>query len=145
MTLLVDDRLLSVVLRGEDLPGPLDGGDVLYTTGYWYVRLCQAVLGAADRPGSLSGPIAALPAGRREQAVTAVLELPEEIGLLSLRPLAPVIGRLRARHQLNVLGMEALAAAVELGAGVALSSTSPRLEAALAAENLSYEIASGLQ
>lgn len=142
MTLLVDDQLLSLVLRGDPLPGSLHDGVELYTTGYWYVRLCQAALGVADRPGSLSAPFAALPAGRREQALAAVLELPEEIGLLSLRRLAPVIGRLRARHQLNILGMEALAAAVELGAAVALSAPSPRLEAALAAEGLEIEIVS---
>lgn len=142
MTLLVDDQLLSVVLRGEQLPSSLVVGDELYTTGYWYVRLCQAALGVADRRGSLSGPFAALPAGRQEQALAAVLELPDEVGLLSLRQLAPLIGRLRARHQLNILGMEALAAAVELNARVALSSTSPRLEAALVAENLDFEIVS---
>jgi hypothetical protein len=63
--------------------------------------------------------------------LAAVLELPEEIGLLSLRELGPVIARLRARHQLNILGMEALAAAVQLDADVAVSARSPRLEEAL--------------
>ena len=142
MTLLIDDQLVSLVLRGERLPGSPRDGNAVYTTGYWYVRLCQAALGAADRPGSLSAPFAALPAERREQALAAVLELPEEIGLLSLRQLAPVIGRMRARHQLNILGMEALAAAVELNATVALSSSSPRLETALVAEGLEFEIVS---
>jgi len=77
---------------------------------------------------------------RREQALAAVLELSEEIGLVSLRQLAPVIARLRPRHQLNILGMEALAAALHLNATVALSSTSPRLEAALRAESIALEI-----
>jgi len=69
-----------------------------------------------------------------------VLELPQEIGLVSLRQLAPVIGRLRARHQLNILGMEALAAAVFLDAAVALSARSPRLEDALTAEGRPFEM-----
>jgi hypothetical protein len=44
------------------------------------------------------------------------------------------------RRQLNILGMEALAAAVQLGARVLLSARSPRLEEALAAEGLTYDV-----
>lgn len=140
MTLLVDDQVLSLILRSE-VPAPLvDTGDAIFTTGYWYVRLCQAVLGVADRPGSLSSPFTSLPPEGRDQALAAVLELPEEIGLLSLRELAPVIARLRARHQLNILGMEALAAAVQLDARVVLSARSPRLEEALLAEARRFEV-----
>jgi hypothetical protein len=138
---LVDDQLLSRVLRGER-PRPVLSPDEVFTTGYWYVRLCQAALAVAERPGALSAPFAALPRDRREQALAAVMELPEEIGLLSLRELGPVIGRLRGRHELNILGMEALAAAVQLNATVALSARSPRLEAALAAEHLAFEVVS---
>lgn len=140
MTLLVDDQLLSVVLRGEALPGHLAGDQPLFTTGYWYVRLCQAALGVVNRPGVLSGPFTALPADRREQALTAVLELPDEIGLISLRELGPVIAQLRARHRLNILGIEAVAAAMQLGATVALSVSSPRLEDALSTEGRPVEI-----
>ncbi|HSH61892.1 MAG TPA: hypothetical protein VK988_20035 [Acidimicrobiales bacterium] len=60
--------------------------------------------------------------------------------MVSLRQLAPVIARLRPRHQLNILGMEALAAAPHLSATVALWSTSPRLEAALRAERIPFEM-----
>ncbi|MFN2506195.1 MAG: hypothetical protein ABR540_18610 [Acidimicrobiales bacterium] len=140
MTLIVDDQLLSVVLRGERLPDELNTIGPIFTTGYWYVRLCQASLGVADRPGALSGPFAVLPPHRREQALAAVLELPDEIGLISLRELAPVIARLRARHHLNILSIEALAAAVQLSATVALSARSSRLEAALAAEGRPVEL-----
>ena len=77
MTLLVDDQVLSLLLRGEP-PAPLVGtGDAIFTTGYWYVRLCQAVLGVADRPGALSSPFASLPPEGRDQSLAAVLELPE--------------------------------------------------------------------
>lgn len=138
MTLLVDDQLLSIVLRGERLPGHLD--QPISTTGYWYVRLCQAALSATDRPGVLSGPFTALPTDRREQALAAILDLPEEIGLVSLRELGPVIAQLRVRHQLNILSIEAVAAAVHLSATVALSARSPRLEDALAAEGRPFEI-----
>jgi len=131
VTQLVDDQLLSGILRG----GPAPKRRVpVFTTGYWYVRLCQAVLGAAGRTGVLSGPFAALPAAARERATQALLELPESVGLLSLRDLGPHIGQLRQSHDLNILGMEALAAAIHLEADVYLSAASPRLEAALKAE-----------
>lgn len=106
---LVDDQALSLVLLGKT-PRSLRHFD-LATTGYWYVRLCQAVLAAHERAGVLSGPFADLPPPLHRRAVDAVLELPETIALVSLRELGPVIGRLRTTHALNVLGMEALAAA----------------------------------
>lgn len=62
-------------------------------------------------------------------------------GLLSLRQLGPLIGRLRARHGLNILGLEVLAAATRLGASVLLSAPSPRLEAALRAEGAGVAVA----
>jgi hypothetical protein len=128
---LLDDQLLGQVLRGADPPR---AGDDIYTTGYWYVRLCQAVLGTSGRSGVLSGPFAALPEDARARAIEGLLALPPSIGLLSLRDLGPLIGRLRARHDLNVLGMEVLAAASRLDADVFLSAPSPRLVEALRAE-----------
>lgn len=128
MTQLIDDQLLGSVLRGQRPPRP---DATVFTTGYWYVRLCQAVLGASDRPGILSGPFDTLPAEARDRAVEALVELPDPVGLVSLRDLAPTIGRLRRRHQLNILGLEALAAALHLEADVYLSAPSPRLQDAL--------------
>lgn len=133
MTQLVDDQLLGRILRGGSPP---KRRATVFTTGYWYVRLCQAVLGAADRAGVLSGPFATLPPAVRARAMQALLELPDSVGLISLRELGPLIGHHRRRHELNILGMEALAAAVHLGADVYLSANSPRLEAALRAEGL---------
>jgi len=57
-----------------------------------------------------------------------------------LRELAPLIGQLRARHDLNILGMEALAAAVHLDADVYLSARSPRLEESLERESCRVQI-----
>ena len=137
MTQIVDDQLLSELLRGGHPPRP---GEAVYTTGYWYVRLCQAVLGASERTGALSQPFAHQPANRRDQAIRRLLELPDEIGLVSLRILGPVIARHSRRHRLNALGSEVLAAAVHLGADVFLSVPSPRLEDALRAEGLHVEV-----
>jgi hypothetical protein len=128
---LLDDQLLGRVLRGDDPPR---SGVEIYTTGNWYVRLCQAVLGASERAGVLSEPFASLPDDARARAIEGLLTLPASIGLLSLRDLGPLIGQLRARHDLNILAMEALAAASRLEAEVFLSAPSPRLLDALRAE-----------
>ena len=137
MTQLIDDGLLGSLLRGMAPPRP---DESVYTTGYWYVRLCQAVLSRASRTGMLSTPFTDLPHPTRERALRALLELPDWIGLESLRSLAPLIGHLRHRHQLNALGMEVLAAAVHLEADVYLSAPSPRLEEALQAEDRRVEV-----
>ena len=135
MTQLVDDRLLVTLLAGGDPPRP---SEPVWTTGYWYVRLCRAVLGSAGPSGVLSASFAALPAATRTRALQALLELPEEIGLEPLRTLAPLIGHLHQR--LNALSIEVLAAAVHLQADVYLSAPSPRLEEALRAEHRHVEI-----
>lgn len=135
---LLDDGHLSAVLRGFEV-GELDGRD-LFTTGYWYVRLCQAVLGGRGVSGTLSGPFASLPDGLRSRVTAAVMQLPDAIGLVSLRELAPLIGQLRREHSLNILGMEALAAASYLHADVFLHAPSPRLQAALTLEHLSVQV-----
>lgn len=133
---LVDDQRLSALLRAGAPPNP---EVVVFTTGYWYVRLCQAVLSAAQ-PGTLSGPFLDLPEPMRSRAIDALLALPESVGLVSLRDLGPIIGRLRTRHQLNILAMEALAAAIHLDAHVHLSVNSPKLEAALKDEGLTVAV-----
>lgn len=136
---LIDDQLLGQVLRGRT-PKPLAATE-LYTTGYWYVRLCQAALGAYERTGVLSGPFAELSPPLRDKAMKAVLDLPDSIGMLTLRQLGPTIAQLRQHHQLNILGIEALAAASILGAHVLLSAPSPMLEAALKFEHLKVKVA----
>jgi len=135
-TTIVDDRALSEILQGvRSVEGEI------YTTGLWYVRLCQAVL-AANRPpnGQLSGPIASLPEPAQRAAIEALVVLPETVGLLSLRDLAPTIAELRNRHQLNLISIEAVAAARVLKAQVLLTTESPRLEQALDAEGISVVV-----
>ena len=139
MTLLVDDQILAAHLRGRPvLPG---ADEPVFTTGYWYVRLCLAVTRRAG--GTLSGPFAALPERQRHLAVSAVLRLPSEIGLLSLRQLGPLMGELAGRHQpMNVLTREALAAAVELRATVVLAegNDNPALLVGLETEQLTATV-----
>lgn len=98
------------------------------------MRLCQAAL-SSPVSGALSSSFAELPPRLLPGALQALLELPGEIGLVSLRTLAPLIGRLRTRHRrLNLLSVEALAAALHLNADVYLLTPSPPLQEALAAE-----------
>ena len=137
MSQLIDDQLLAGVLRGSKPPRRRTD---VFTTGYWYVRLCQAVLASTGTRGALSAPFASLPTATRDRAIQALVELPDQIGLVSLRELAPVIGQLRNRHDLNILGMEVLAAAVHLGADVYLSAPSPRLQEALIRESRRVEV-----
>jgi hypothetical protein len=139
VTLLVDDQVLAAHLRGRSVVS--SGDEAVFTTGYWYVRLCLAVSRRAG--GVLSGQVAALPPDRRSAAVSAVLELPAEIGLLSLRQLGPLIGELASRHApMNVLSREALAAAVQLAATVVVAegNENPPLLSALESERLTARI-----
>lgn len=137
MTQLVDDQVLASLLRGDMPP---KSADSVFTTGCWYVRLCQAVMNASERGGVLSGPFAAQPQTIRSRSVSRLMELPDDVGLISLRTLGPLMGELRQRHRLNLLSSEALAAAVHLRADVVLASNSPQLETALRAENLHVEV-----
>ena len=135
---LIDDQLLGAVLRGQ--PPRALASEQLYTTGYWYVRLCQVVLGAQERTGVMSRPFVDLADELRERALAAVLELPADIGLLSLRELGPTIAHIRQQHQLNILSTEALAAATRLQANVHLSAPSPQLERALRSAGLKVKV-----
>lgn len=93
--------------------------------------------------GTLSGPLLALPADRREQALRTVLELPERIEMLEWRQVAPVMaGQLDGPGLgLNLLAREALAAASILRANVVMAEGNehPRLRAALGAVGLQQE------
>ena len=129
MTVLVDDQTLSGLLR-QQVTWP---DDRVFTSGYWYLRLCQAVVRGSG--GALSRPLLSLPPGRREAAIRAVLELPDHIELLSWRQLAPVMASQLAGpgRGLNLLSREALAVATVLEAEVitAVGNENHLLRAAL--------------
>lgn len=118
MTHLVDDHTLSGLLR-QDREWP---AEAVFTTGCWYLRLCQAV--TRGRGEALSRPLLSLPPARREHALRSILALPDEVEMLSWKVVAPVMatqldGPGRA---LNVLSREALAAATVLGATVVMAA-----------------------
>lgn len=117
MTLLVDDQTVSGLIR-EEVDWPQDR---VFTTGHWYLRLCQAVVRGAG--GALSRPLLSLPPAQREIALRAVLELPDGIEILSWRELAPMMAsQLNGPgHGLNLLSREALAVATLLEAKVVMA------------------------
>ncbi len=122
-TVILDDRLLLRVL--------LDGAaDQLlehptYTTGLWYHRLARAIADPGIR-GSLTRLVDGDPAGRALVITGALARLPDEVGLLSMRDLGWLMAELVADGvRLNLTSLEALAAAIHLGAEIHLSERGP--------------------
>jgi hypothetical protein len=138
---LVDDHLLVRALAGA-APAPVrrahDEGR-LWTTGIWYYRAVRA-LGSPRITGAITGELAKLAPSLQAAALRAVGRLPEDIGLLSFRDLAPSMARFSERHALNLLSLEALAAAASLDAQilVAAENDGPSLRRAAADERLGY-------
>jgi hypothetical protein len=118
---LIDDWLL--VARVVGVPLRLPRQAMLSTTSYWYYRACRAAVSGTS--GHLSGPFTALDPARQVTAVQAILELTEDVALPDPRPLVPEMVRVHGRHpRLNLLNLEATAAARLLGARVLLSPPS---------------------
>jgi len=130
--IVVDDHLLLRILLDEEPAELRPGGAELLTTGLWYHRLCRsvgdrAVTGVFSRALGRADPLAAA------AAIEAVTTLPESIGLVSLREMAWPMARLVDDGiRLNLMSLEALAAAEHLGAELCLASadTNPPLLAA---------------
>lgn len=89
---VVDDQLLLDVLSGQATPSlhtSVAAGEV-FTTASWYYRLGRAVA-AGSGSGSLSGRFEALDESSRDMVRTGLEVLPEEVALVSLRIVVPVI------------------------------------------------------
>lgn len=119
--LLVDDHLLLRVLLDDEPLALRPAGAVIATTGLWYHRLCRAL--ASNRViGSLSGRLGAVDETVGAAVLAAVIELPDGIELLSLRTLGwPMAELVHAGVRLNLLSLEALAAARTLPAEICLA------------------------
>lgn len=138
MTIVVDDRLLiEHLLHGVPEATTAD----VATTSYWYYRACRAAVAGAG--GRLSGPFTALGGDRQAAAIRRLLELPDDVALPSPRRTVPLMAAVAERHpQLNVLNLEAIAAAIDLTATVWLSSRGAMgvLPAILDAEGVGWRI-----
>ncbi len=117
---LVDDHILLALFLGRQPSDLRPDGGAISTTGLWYHRLCRAL--AIDTvTGAMSQSLGRVDAALGTAAVGAVIELPEEIGLVSLRTLGWPMSLLLANgSRLNLLSLEALAAAKALGAEICL-------------------------
>lgn len=131
---VIDDHLLLRVLLGDEPPDLRPQGGRLVTTGLWYHRLCRA-LANSRVTGAMSRSLGDVPVPVAEAAVRAVTALPEAIHLVSMRSLAWPMGQsIASGARLNLLSLEALAAAEHLGAELCLAATddNPPLVAAAA-------------
>lgn len=137
--LLVDDLLLFRVLAGSapaSAMAALEAGE-LYTTGCWFYRLSRAI---HDRRlvGALSREFAALPDDDQRRIVAALDDLPERIGLVSLRTLVPIMAVLDVDRRLNLIAAEAVASALLLSARIEVTTDTPGLRDACALLAVDY-------
>ncbi|MHB8330212.1 MAG: hypothetical protein ACYDD6_11435 [Acidimicrobiales bacterium] len=145
MDVIVDDHLLLQILLDEEPPDLRASGARIFTTGLWYHRLCravgnQAVTGALLRRLGRADPSIATSAAR------AITTLPETIGLMSLRDLAwPMAQLLSDGVRLNLMSLEALAAADRHGAELCLATTdeNPQLLSAAASRGTPARLIDG--
>ena len=142
MTLLLDDHLLLSVLLGDELV-ELHGEDVsLATTGLWYHRLCRA-LSNEEVAGSMSRRLGDVDAHVASAVIAAVIELPSEIEMLSLRTLGwPMANLVSSERRLNLLSLEALAAAVHLDAEICLAEVDDNEPLRTAAQSMGVAVRS---
>ncbi|MCY3559873.1 MAG: hypothetical protein OXH20_01675 [bacterium] len=122
-TVLVDDHNLLRLLLDDEPEGLRAAGTGIATTGLWYHRLCRAV---SDQTvvGSMSRRLGGLDPKATANIIGAVVDLPSDVELISLRSLGWPMGELvRGGVRLNLLALEALAAAQFLNAEICLAAT----------------------
>ena len=147
VSVVVDDHLLRDVLAGH-APTKLSDlvRDGLATTGLWLFRLCSS-LADPSLAGKLSAPVASLPVDLQATFRAALVTLPPDIQVVSLRELAWPMAHLQQRHRdlgrpLSAAMAEALAAAHHLGAALAVSrhDVGPNLRAAAEADGVDFHV-----
>lgn len=132
ISLLDDHLLLRVLLDPDDTDLPLVG--TLATTGLWYHRLGRALL-ASPVVGALSRQLGDVDEEISAGVVGAVTTLPAAIELVSLRTLAgPMAALIAEGTRLNLLSLEALAAARHLDATICLGADDVNAPLVAAAE-----------
>lgn len=139
--IVIDDQVLLAVLSDtapDDITAAVANGEV-FTTGSWYYRLGRAVT-AGTGTGALSGRFQALDVSVRQRVSAALEDLPDQIGLLSLRVVVPVMQALAVTRPLNFLNAEALGAALLLDASIAVTVDAPLLRAGAADLSVGYRL-----
>ncbi len=137
---LVDDHLLLQILLGDEPDSLRPKAASIATTGLWYHRLCRAL---CDHTvvGSMSRQLGGVEDTVAESVVGAVIELPDTIQLLSLRTLSWPMGQLiGSGRRLNLLSLEALAAARHLTAEICLAEVDANAPLQSAAQDLGVAV-----
>ncbi len=130
--LLIADHLLLRLLLDDEPVDLRQRNGRLVTTGLWYHRLCRA-LSISTVSGAMSRMLGSADPILGARAVAAMTELPDDIGLASLRDLAwPMAHLLDVGVRLNLMSLEALAAAEWYDAEIclAVADANPQLIAA---------------
>jgi len=119
--LLVDDHLLLRVILNNEPAVLRPTGAEIATTGLWYHRLCRAVSGSGV-VGSMSRRLGEVADAAAAAAIASIIELPDTVRLVSLRNLGWSMAKLlHGGAHLNLLSLEALAAAQRLDAEICLA------------------------
>ncbi|MEZ5166768.1 MAG: hypothetical protein R2695_09825 [Acidimicrobiales bacterium] len=134
---VLDDHLLRDLLADDLRPGlrRILRTRMPATTNLFYFRLSRSVIAA--KGGALTGGWAA---NRRRALGRALMTLPDEIRIVSLRSLAFDMAALAADHGLSSLGAEAIAACRSLDAPLYVDEADdgPRIRAAARACRITY-------
>jgi hypothetical protein len=118
---LVDDHVLLRILLADEPPSLRPPGTAIATTGLWYHRLCRALADQAVL-GSLSRRLGAVGSDVAQRVMESVITLPDTVTLVSLRTLGwPMAELVHSGARLNLLSLEALAAARVLSAPIVLA------------------------
>jgi hypothetical protein len=142
--IVIDDHLLLRILLDDEPADLRPDGATIFTTGLWYHRLCRALTNTTVS-GVLSGALGSADPALGARAVQAITDLPEAIRLTSLRELAwPMAALLADGVRLNLMSLEALAAAEYLGADICLAAAddNPQLVGATAGRAVSVHLIS---
>jgi hypothetical protein len=133
--LVVDDHIVLRLLLDDEPDSLRPEGGRIFTTGLWYHRLCRA-LANPHVEGAMSRRLVGTTPAVAAAAQQSVIDLPHDIGLISLREVAWPMARLVVSGaQLNLLSLEALAAAGHVGGVLCLARADenrPLLDAAAA-------------
>ena len=135
MDVVIDDHLLLQILLDKEPRALRHPGAQVFTTGLWYHRLCRALSSGAVA-AALSRSLGRADPAVAKAAIRAATVLPDTVGLLSLRDLAwPMAQLIHGGVRLNLMSLEALAAAEHIGAELCLATSdeNPQLLAAAGA------------
>lgn len=112
----------------------------VYTTNHFHFRLCRALRNG--KGGTFSGELSRLDDATRIAIIDAVTELPAAIATVPLRTLIGSMVSVAESVSGNVLALEAIAAALHVGAPIlgATANLNPRIQEAAQRYSFEYRV-----